>query len=392
MKTVLILSALCLSGGARAQTAPVTPGGPVVPPVTVAVDPVARAMAQEALTLASAPVISKTTVVGGPPGTPVISNSTLTLGEAPIQVMGDQPDNVGFMAFKYGADAKGVSNFWVKSRGVAPNTYGQALLGDRVVTDFWQAGNGSYTSHVGYIQVTIDSATFNAGEMAGRWSLYTGTGFSLATATKQFPDRWGSKEAIVANSYQQVMFPGGMFDATPGPGGNFGGWVVIGAGAATPGFGALKFLSAGAALLTTPEAGAFEVDAAARPYFTAGDGVRRGFVLADTAAPTVRALGQAGMGAGVGATARIDASGNAGMVTLTTGPGAGTGDLFTVTYAHPYPAASYPIVSAANAAAVALVRGGYLTATPAGFTLSLPAGTTAAAGTTYAITFGATGR
>lgn len=387
MKTMLILSALlCLSGAAHAQT--VTPGGPVLPPVTITVDPVARAMAQEALTLAAAPVISKTTVVGGPPGTPVISNSTLTLSDVPIQVMGDQPDNVGFMAFKYGADGKGVTNFWVKSRGIAPNTYGQALLGDRVVTDFWQAGNGSYTSHVGYTQVTIDSATFNAGEMAGRWSLYTGTGYSAATATKQFPVRWGSKEAIVANSYQQVMFPGGMVDTTPGPGGNFGGWVVIGAGAATPGFGPLKFLSAGAALLTTPEAGAFEVDAAATPYFTAGDGVRRSFVLADTAAPMVRALGQAG----IGATARIDASGNAGMVTLTTGPGAGTGDLFTVTYAHPYPAASYPIVSAANAAAVALVHGGYLTATPAGFTLSLPAGTAAAAGTTYAITFGAPGR
>lgn len=392
MKTMRILSALlCLSGAAHAQTvSPVSPGTPVV-------DPVARAMAQQALTLASAPVISKTTVVGGPPGTPVITDATQTLGAAPIQVMGDEAGNVGFMAFKYGADAKGVTNYWVKSRGVAPNTYGQALLGDRVVTDFWQAGNGWKTAHVGLTQVTIDSAIFNAGEMAGRWSLYTGTGYSAATATKQFPDRWGSKEAIVANSYQQIMFPGGMIDATPGPGGNFGGWVVIGAGAATPGFGPLKFLSAGAALLTTPEAGAFEVDATARPYFTAGDGVRRSFVLADTAAPTVRALGQtgagqAGMGAGVGATARIDASGNAGVVTLTTGPGAGTGDLFTVTYAHPYPAASYPIVSAANAAAVALVRGAYLTATPAGFTLSLPAGTTAAAGTTYAITFGAAGR
>lgn len=48
--------------------------------------------------------------------------------------------------------------------------------------------------------------------------------------------------AIVANSYQQVFFPGGVNPALPSAGSNFGGWVVIGAGATLPGFGALKFL------------------------------------------------------------------------------------------------------------------------------------------------------
>lgn len=382
--TAIVL--LCLAAPVQAQT--VTPGAPVVPPVSV-VDPVARALAQQALTLASAPVISKTTVVGGPPGTPVID---ATIGSGPIQVNGSAPNDTGFMAFKYGADGKGVINYWIKSRGTTPNSYGAVQLGDRIVSDLWQVGTGGQTGHAGVVVVSVDSAAFTAGEAAGRWSLSTGTGIHSSQVSKQYPKRWASMQAIVANSFQQVMFPGGAVDTTPGPGGNFGGWVVIGAGAASPGFGPLKFVSAGAALLTTPEAGAFEVDTAAKPYFTGGDGVRRSFVLADTAAPTVRALGQAGMGAGAGASARIDASGNAGVVTLTTGTGAGTGDLFTVSYAHPYPTASYPIVSAANAAAVALVRGGYLTATAAGFTLSLPAGTSATAGTTYAITFGAAGR
>lgn len=390
MKTMPVLL-LCLSGivetAAHAQTKPVTPGGPVVPALPIADDPVARAMAQQAMTAADAPVISKTIVVGGPGAVP-ITDPTGTLGGGAIQVNGNQPNNVGFMAFKYGNDAKGITNYWIKSRGVAPNTYTGVQLGDRILSDNWQVGTGGQTGHAGYIQIIVDSANYTAGEVAGRWSLMTGTGIAASTASKQYPNRYGSMEAIVANSYQQVLFPGGVNDTTPGPGTNFGGWVVIGAGGASPGFGALKFISSNAALLTTPEPGAFEVDAGAKPYFTAADGVRRSVVLADTAAPTVRALGQAGSGA----TARIDANGNSGVVTLITGAGAGTGDLFTVTYAHPYPAASYPVVSAANAAAVALVRGGYLTATPAGFTLSLPAGTSAAAGTTYVITYGVGGR
>ena len=388
MKSMPVLL-LCLSGtmpaAAPAQT---IPGGPVVPALPIADDPVARAMAQQALAAADAPVISKTIIVGGPPGTVPIVDTSNTLGNLPIQVIGNQGNNVGFMAFKYGNDAKGVTNYWVKTRSVTPSGFTAVQLGDRIVNDYWQVGTGGQTGHAGLIQVTVDNATFTPGEVAGRWSLVTGTGVASATASTLYPNRWGSMEAIVANSYQQVMFPGGVYDRTPASGSNFGGWVVIGAGAATPGFGALKFLSAGAALLTKPEPGAFEVDAGATPYFTAGDGVRRSVVLADTAAPTVRALSQAG----AGATARVDASGNAGVVTLVTGAGAGTGDLFTLTYAHPYPAASYPVVSAANAAAVALVRGGYLTATPTGFTLSLPAGTNAAAGTTYAITYGVSGR
>ena len=147
-------------------------------------------------------------------------------------------------------------------------------------------------------------------------------------------------------------------------------------------------LRAGAALLATPEAGAFEVDANARPYFTAADGIRRSIMLADTAAPTVKVLPDAGSGA----TATITATGTAGIVQLVTSAATRAGDLFTVTYAHAYPSASYPVIAAANAAAVALVRNGYLTATASGFTVSQPAtsGTTLPAGT-YAITFNAPG-
>lgn len=379
---------ICLPTATYGQTVRPDPlPGPALPPIPV-VDPVARAMAQQALTLAADPTITKTTVVAGPPGTPFIVDAAGTIGNTPFQINGNQAGNTGFTAFKYGADGKGVTNYWVKSRSPTPNGFAAVQLGDRIVADYWQAGTGAQTGHAGAIQVTVDNAAFTAGEVAGRWSLATGTGVHQLQASKLYPNRWGTMEAIVANSYQQVMFPGGVVDATPQAGGNFGGWVVIGAGAASPGYGPLKFLSAGAALLTTPEPGAFEVDAAARPYFTSGDGVRRRIVLADTLAPSVRALASAGPGA----TAVIDGVGTSGIVTLTTGTGAGSGELFTVTYPRAYPTASYPVVSAANAEAVALVRGGYLTATASGFTLSLPPGTSAAAGTIYAITFDAPGR
>lgn len=358
-------------------------------PATAQVDPVARDLARQALTAATAPTAMKIPIVGSErPGTPAVANSSGTIGDAPIQVNGSAPNDTGYLAFKYGADGKGVTNYWVKTRSPAMNGYAAVQNGDRIVVDLWQAGTGAQTGHVGGTRVTVDNAAFSAGEVAGRWALFTGTGIASSQVTQAYPRRYGSMNAIVANSYQQILFPGGVNPALASAGSNFGGWVVIGAGAASPGFAPLKFLRVGAALLATPEAGAFEVDANARPYFTAADGVRRSIMLADTAAPTVKVLPDAGSGA----TATITATGTAGIVQLVTSAATRAGDLFTVTYAHAYPSASYPVIAAANAAAVALVRNGYLTATASGFTVSQPAtpGTALPAGT-YAITFNAPG-
>lgn len=383
---------LFVAASASAQVAPgvpVKPDTPSGPVTTAAVDPVARAMARAALADASAPTIIKTTIVGGETlTTPALVDTTGTVGNSLIQVAGSAPDNTGYLAFKFGDDSKGITNYWVKTRGPTMNTYGAVQAGDRIKVDMWQAGTGSQTGHAGGIWVTVDNDRYTAGEVAGRWMLMTGTGIHVSQAAPPYPQRYGSMAALVANSFQQVYFPGGATPFTAGPGRNFGGWVVIGAGAASPGFGALKFVTAGAALLATPEVGAFEVDADAKPYFTTADGIRRAVMLADTGAPSVSVLA----GAGPGASASIDSSGTSGRVTLTTGAVAGTGaSLFEVTYAHPYPAASYPVISAANAAAVGLVRGSYVTATASGFIVSLPPGTAAAA-SIYAITFNAPGR
>lgn len=352
-----------------------------------AVDPVARAEAAQALAAANAPEISKASiVVTDIPGTPAAADPNGTVGNMLMQVNATDPNVSGYLGFKYGADGKGVTNMWIKTRGTKMNTFDAVQAGDRVVSDLWQAGTGSQAGHVGGTRVIVDADPTNAGEVAGRWVLFTDTGIHISQASPQYPNRFGPINAIVANSFQQVLFPGGIGGLLPPPGSNFGGWVVIGAGAASPGFGSLKFLSSNAQLLVVPEPGAFEVDAGAVPYFTTADGVRRSIVLSDTAAPTVKPLAAAG----TGASAQIDAQGNSGIITLTTGSAPTGGDQLIVTYAHPYPSASYPVIAAANAASVTAVRNGFLEATPAGFTLNVPAGL--APNTAYAITFNAPGK
>jgi len=352
-----------------------------------AVDPVARADAAQALAAANSPKITKTTVVVTDiAGTPAVADPNGTVPNLLMQVNAKDPNVAGYLAFKYGNDGKGVMNIWAKTRGTKMNTFDAVQAGDRVVSDLWQAGTGSQTGHLGGTRVIVDANPNNAGEVAARWMLVTGTGIHVSKASPQYPKRFGPITAIVANSFQQVLFPGGLGGSLPPPGCNFAGWVRMCPGASSPGFGPLKFVSANAQLLAAPEPGAFEVDAGAVPYFTKADGVRRSIVLNDTAPPTVKPLAAAG----TAASAKIDAQGNSGIITLTTGSAPTGGAQLIVTYANPYPTASYPVIAAANAASVTAVRNGFLEATPAGFTLNVPAGL--APNTAYAITFNAPGK
>lgn len=81
---------------------------------------------------------------------------------------GSAANDTGYLAFKYGADGKGVTNYWVKTRSPAMNGYAAVQNGDRIVVDLWQAGTGGQTGHVGGTRVTVDNAVFSAGEVAGR--------------------------------------------------------------------------------------------------------------------------------------------------------------------------------------------------------------------------------
>ncbi|WP_277984397.1 hypothetical protein [Sphingomonas faeni] len=61
-------------------------------PATAQVDPVARAMAAQALSVASAQTTMKTTIVGGEqPNTPAVSGASGTIGNSPIQATAAPP-------------------------------------------------------------------------------------------------------------------------------------------------------------------------------------------------------------------------------------------------------------------------------------------------------------
>ncbi len=336
------------------------------------------------------PPLSSTLIVATDiAGTAPVNNINGTTNTPLLQINGTDSVNTGYLEFRYGADPQGIYNVFVKTRGTAMNDYAAVQPGDRIVTNAIQAGSGGQAGHVGTDVWVVDGANITAGEINGRWLLSTGTGILSQVAAKTpYPERYGLMQAIVANSYQQVFFPGGIGgpNARLANGSNFGGWVVIGAGAPAPGFAPLKFQTNGAAILTTPEPGAFEVDAGARPYFTGADGVRRAFGLADTGTPVVAIAA----GAGRGATVTVDASGSAGTIALVTGSSPTAGAVLTLTYAHPYAATSYPLFSPGNAAAATSTSQMYATGTRAGFALSTVA--PLAAGTTYIVTYQAPGR
>ena len=155
-------------------------------PQAQAVDPAARAEAAQALAAANSPAITKTSVVvTDVAGTPAVADPNGTVGNMLIQVNAADPNVAGYLGFKYGTDGKGIMNYWVKTRGAKMNTFDTVLAGDRVVTNLWQAGTGSQTGHVGGTRVTVDAKPTNAGEVAGRWELFTGTGVHLSQASPQ---------------------------------------------------------------------------------------------------------------------------------------------------------------------------------------------------------------
>lgn len=369
-----LLFAMTALSPAHAEDRPAPPAadGPAASAPAIAVPPI---------------VLPSPLVISAIPGMPPVDNKNGTTNTPFLQISGNEAGNTGYLEFMYGANGKGVFNTIVKTRGTAMNTYAAVQSGDRMMTTMLQAGSGGQAGHAGTEEWTVDGSNIVDGEVNGRWSVATGVGRSYGPAQQTpFPYRYGVRNAIIANTFQQVYLPGGVV----GPAGdmpsgsNFGGWLVIGAGASAPGFGPLKFLTAGAVALARPEPGAFEVDAGGTPYFTRGDGVRRAFALTDTAAPGVAP----GAAAGNGASASVDAGGAAGTVTLVTGASPTQGNVVTLTYAHPYATASYPVVSPANAAAAGVHF--YATGTASGFTLGATGAL--AANTTYRITYQVAGR
>lgn len=323
---------------------------------------------------------------------------------APHQIVVCQDDATGGYSSQttvFGNNRKPAYETYNKTRGATPFDFSvPCLSADGILVRFFQASSGAggnQTAHVASDLVVVDGAppAGNLGEYPGAYIFQTGTGLQSASS----PGYFGVQLAMRVNSRQQVYVAGRTVakqqiagtNSVPGAGTDFGANLLIGPGGSEPNSCPMKIDFEHSSLLATPEAGAEEVDTTAARYTTRTDLIRRRYVTADPAAPTI-AVGAA---AGSGATASITWSPDGGgRITVTAGTGSdstGGSAAATITLAHPYPAKLFPVISAANGRASGLAGGAYTAdngANASSFLLYLPG---MSDGKTYVFNFSLTG-
>ena len=194
-----------------------------------------------------------------------------------LQLHGTSQTSTGIQVIKWGNDGKGVQNYYGKSRGATYGDFASLVTGDRIKVDYIQsAGVGPSFGHAGTETWSLDATPTNTGEQAGRWTVATGTGFH----NTENPTYYGLRTAIMANRLQQVYFPGQLTAVADIPVNDtdFGGIVRIGKGGTGAGQAAVIFDISGAALMTTPVVGAYEVDSSGDHWITKSSGVREKIV------------------------------------------------------------------------------------------------------------------
>lgn len=177
-------------------------------------------------------------------------------------------DYVGRVAGRYSNDTKGVVDYVFKTRATAFGANGKCFNGDKVYTFAPFADSGTSQAHVGQFVFAMDG-DFHVGatsECPGLFYLYTCNG-----------NVSGTRIAFAVSAEQKAMICGPN-SAPPGPGTPLTAILTLGASAVTAGSAPLKFTTAGAVLLTTPEAGAFETDGTDL-YFTNNAGTRKKVTL-----------------------------------------------------------------------------------------------------------------
>lgn len=293
-------------------------------------------------------------------------------------VTGSGSFGCGILQVKWSNDTKGIEDTICKSRATTiGGTPVSIQAGDVIYTQLWYGDAGPTAgapagsmAHIGWYRVAIDGApTGDSTELPGWYGLATGSGLHSP----------GSRYAFEANRLQQVHIPGPFSNAFGPTGGNYGATFTLGVGAASAGGAPFKFTLAAAALLTTPEAGALEVDASGIPYITNAAAKRGQIVTADTGVNTIAA----GPGAGTGPTIAIVNGPNCGRITLTTGTSPTlNGTLATVTYANAFPTDSFVTFSAVDAGAAGVVANVRCSGSASGFVMK-NVGAALAAATTY---------
>lgn len=105
------------------------------------------------------------------------------------------------------------------------------------------------------------------GEHSGRFDLLTTTGLHASAPDPARPLRFASRIAITVNRWQEMYLPG-IYDAAPAVGTRYGGLFRLGRNGPGAGECVIKHSITSAVLMTTPEAGAHEVDANGAHWFT----------------------------------------------------------------------------------------------------------------------------
>lgn len=266
-----------------------------------------------------------------------------------FQIHGTSQTSTGIQVIVWGNHAKGVQNYFGKSRGSTYDAFSSTAAGDRVKVDYIQAaGVGASFGHVGTETWTVDATPTNTGELAGRWAVTTGTG----NHNTENPTYYGLRTAILANKFQQIYFPGQLTAVAdiPAAAADFGAHVRIGIGGTGAGQAAIRFDLTSAALMTTAVAGCYEVDSSGIHYITDVNAKRDAVLVGQVKVSGDSGAVAVGAAAGTGATIDSLVWGHGCVrITMTSGTGTTTGTIFTITYPHPFSNYSFAWEKAGNA-------------------------------------------
>ena len=197
-----------------------------------------------------------------------------------LQIHGTSQTDTGFGLAKWGNDNKGIRIVLAKSRGASYGNFATVNAGDRIASIDLQVAYGASANfgHAGNVIFLVDGTTDGGSEMPGRIQFYTGTGNNIGENATYY----GVRIALDMNRHQQVYLPGKLTAVAdiPAADSDFGAILRIGKGGTS--LAAIRFDLTGAALLTTPVGGCFEVDSAGQPWWTLSGGTRGKLVIAGT--------------------------------------------------------------------------------------------------------------
>lgn len=306
-----------------------------------------------------------------------------TMFDSFLQLHGTSQTDTGWSVTKWGDDNKGARLTLAKSRGASYGDFATTQAGDRVASIDMQVAYGASQQfgHAGSIFFLVDGTTDGNSETAGRMQFYTGTGNNIVENGTYY----GVRCALDLNRHQQAYLPGKLTSAPPAADTNFGAILRVGKGGTGTGEAAMLFDLTGAALMTTPVAGAYEVDSSGGHYITDVNAKRDAVLVGQVKVGGDSGAIAAGTAAGSGPTISVVWGNGCARVTLTTGTSATTGDVCTITYPHTFANRSFVFLQGANTNAATFVgRNIYTTATTSAVTLTTPT-TPLASSTAYII-------